>query len=129
MPAILRLEEGGAANMRREVARGRGSWAQHGDEVERAPEVAPGAQREVARRDRGHEAVVEAPRDAEPRVDRIPPEALDANLVDRELAGVEQAVELDVGEVRAAQVAELARAVLAHVPRVAGTLRPGRRER
>src|SRR3712207_32847 len=79
--------------------------AANGEEVQRA--VVGGAQREVGRGDSRDEPVVERLGDAQPRVHAVPREALDRALVDRELAGVVEAQDLDVGVVRLAQLAEL----------------------
>src|SRR5205809_996631 len=72
-----------------------------GEEVERALEIglelAP--EREVGGGDRGDEAVVEGLREPKRRVDTIPAGA-QRQLVKAELAGVEEAEEVDRGEVR-----------------------------
>src|SRR4029079_13113425 len=82
------------------------SGAQHRDQVERALEP-PAAQREVPRRDRGPEPVVERAREAEPRVHRVPAQPLDGELVHPEPARMEEPEQLDAGEVAAAQRVEL----------------------
>ena len=81
--------------------------SQHRDEVQRAIER-PLAQREVARRDGRREAVVERLGDAEPGVHPVPARP-QRELVDPQLAGVEEAVQLDVVVDALAQRAELAR--------------------
>ena len=63
------------------------------------------------------------------RVHAVPAEALDRDLVRAQLAGVEEAEQVDAREVALAQLAVLVRLVLAHVPRVAGALRALGRER
>src|SRR5689334_11059078 len=97
------------------------SRATDGEEVERAVQVAA-AQREVARRDRGREAVVERLRDPQARVDGVPAETLDRDLVRAQPARVEQPEQLDGAELRFAERAELLGAVLVDVPRVARAL-------
>ena len=97
------------------------------EEVEGAVEVAL-AQLEVGGGDRRREAVVEGLGQAEPLVDAVPAE-LDRQLVGAQLAGVEEAEQLDPGEVRLAERAELLGAVLVDVPGVVGLLGPRRRQR
>src|ERR1700742_1223015 len=80
-----------------------------GKEVERAVEV-PAREAEVGGGDRGREAVVERPGQAEARVDRVPPE-VERPAVDAQLARVEEAEQLDPAEVRGAELAELGRPV------------------
>src|SRR6478752_4206743 len=95
-----------------------------GDEVQRLAE-ARAAEAEVGGRDRRGEAVVEALGEAEALVDRVPSEP-DRDLVDAQLAGVEEAEQLDPLEVRLAELAELLLAVLLDVPGVVGLLSPRR---
>ena len=71
-----------------------------------------GAQREVARRDRGHEAVVEGLRDAERGVHAVPAGS-QRQLVRPQLAGVEDAEQLDRAEAALAERPELLGPVLA----------------
>src|SRR5919106_2031024 len=104
-----------------------GSGIADGEEVERAIEVAV-TQGEVRRRDRRHEAVVERPRDPQRPVQAVPPH-LERDLVRPELAGVEQAQDLDGAEVGLQQPPVLAWRVLAKVPGVVRLLGAGRRER
>ena len=59
----------------------------------------------------------------------VPARVRDRQLVQAQLARVEQAEQVDLAEVPLAQRPVLLRAVLAHVPRVARALRAGRRER
>ena len=66
-------------------------------------------QREVARRDRRREAVVERLGDAQPRVDGVPAGVLERQLVGAQLARVEEAEQVDGAEVALAQRAVLAR--------------------
>src|ERR1700710_1257356 len=96
------------------------------DEVERAVEVAL-PEGKVGAADRGREAVIEGLAQAHGLVDPVPAE-LQRQLVSAQLAGVEEAVGLDPREVRLAELAELAGAVLAHVPGVVGLLGSGRSE-
>src|SRR6185312_997148 len=98
-----------------------------GKEVERAVEVARG-EAEVGGGDRGREAVVEGLGQAEPRVDRVPTR-LQRPAVDAQLAGVEEAEQLDPAEVGLAEGAELLRPVLLDVPRGVGLVRPLRGQR
>src|SRR4249919_3205552 len=86
------------------------SLATDGDEVQCRVQV-PFPQSEVGGGDRRREAVVEGLGQAEPFVDAVPAE-LDRQLVDAQLAGVEEAVELDPREVVLAEAAELLGAVL-----------------
>src|SRR5207249_9262571 len=80
-----------AARARARPATGRSS--QYGEEVERAVERAR-RQTEVALRDRRREAVVERLGDAERLVDLIPGEVPDRQLVQAQLARVEEAEQL-----------------------------------
>src|SRR3712207_5639877 len=98
------------------------SATQHRQEVERAVERAL-AQREVGLRDGRGEPLVERAGDAEPRVQAVPPGA-QRQVVQAELAGVEEPEQLDVREAVGAQLAELLGPVLADVPRVPRALRP-----
>src|SRR6266550_4937563 len=84
------------------------------EEVEGPTEVGSirALEREVGRGNRGDEAVVEALGETERRVDAVPARA-DRELVEAELAGVEEAEELDALEVGLEQVAVLAGVVLA----------------
>src|SRR3954447_13628833 len=102
----------------RTTARRAGSGTAHGDEVQRPVEV-PLTQREIARGDRRDEAIVEALRDSELRVDVIPAGMADCELVQAQHPRVEQAEDLDVCEVPAEQLAELLGAVLVDVPWIA----------
>src|SRR4051794_21548496 len=91
------------------------------EEVERAIEVRPvalGAQDEVPLGDRRREAVVEGLRDPEAPVHVVPAGVAQRELVDAELACVEEPQQLDAGEVGGAERAELVRPVLLDVPRV-----------
>src|SRR6185295_9526943 len=97
-----------------------------GEEVQGAVETAL-AQLEIRGGDRGGEAVVERPGQAETLVDRVPTE-LDRQLMGSQLAGMEEAEQLHFGEVRLAEPAELLRAVLVDVPRVVGLLGAQRRQ-
>ena len=90
--------------------------------------VVGGAQAEVAGRDRRREPVVEAPCQPQPGVDRVPSEA-QRELVDAQLARVEEPVQLDGLEVRTAELLELCAAVLVYVPRIVRALRASRCER
>src|SRR6476646_3500693 len=74
-------------------------------------------QGEIGRRDRRREAVVERPGQAQRPV-RVVPAEPQSQLVRPQLARVEEAEQLDPLEVRLAEGAELAVAVLAQVPRV-----------
>src|SRR6478735_8880549 len=87
-----------------------------GEEIQCPVEVA-GCEAEVRGGDRRGEAVVEGLGQAEPGVNRVPAEP-DRDLVRAELAGVEEAEQLDAPEVVLAQGAELLRAVLLEVPGV-----------
>src|SRR6476619_4224225 len=111
--------------MARSPALSSGAMA-NGDEVERAVEVAL-PEGEVGAVDRGREAVVEGLAQAQGLVDPIPAQ-LQRQLVGAQLAGVEEAEELDPGEMRFAELAELRGLVLMHVPGVVGLLGSGRRE-
>src|SRR3954453_3337333 len=84
------------------------------DEVERAVEVAL-PEGKVGAVDRGREAVIERLAQAQRLVGPVPTQ-LQRQLVDAQLAGVEEAVELDPREVGLAEPAKLGGAVLAHVP-------------
>src|SRR5215218_7892273 len=103
------------------------SLAANGYEIQRRVEV-PFPESEVGGGDRRREAVVEPLGQAEALVDAVPAE-LDRELVDSQLAGVVEAVELDAGEVVLAEAAELGGAVLVDVPGVVGLLGAGRRQR
>src|SRR5262249_4408404 len=96
-------------------------------EVERAVEVAA-AQPEVPGADRRDEAVVERPREAKRRVDAIPAQP-DGELMGLQLAGVEDAEQLDAREAGLEQGAVLALVVLTQMPGVVRLLGAGRRER
>src|SRR6187551_1836912 len=87
-----------------------------GEKVQRPVEIAL-AEPEVGGGDRRGKAVVERLGQAQPLVHAVPAQA-DRDLVDAQLAGVEEAQHLDPLEVRLAEVAELRHAVLAQVPRV-----------
>src|SRR5687767_10278696 len=87
-----------------------------GDEVKGPLEVV-GAQREVAGRDRGDEAAVKRLREVGRGVEAVPADP-DRKLVGAELAGVEEAEDLDAREVRRKQLPVLADVVLAEVPGV-----------
>src|SRR5436853_4209353 len=93
--------------------------SQDGEEVERAVERSLG-QAEVALRDGRGEAVVERLRDAQSLVHRVPAEVPDRQLVQTQLARVEQAEQLDTIEGPLAQLPELLGPVLLDVPRVVG---------
>src|ERR1700679_3846747 len=103
-----------------------GSDMTDGEEVQRRVEV-PFPESEVGGGDRRREAVIEGLGQAEPLVDAVPAE-LEGELVGTQLAGVEEAVELDRGEVVRAEPAELLGPVLVQVPGVVGLLRPRRRQ-
>src|SRR4051812_26190930 len=94
-----------------------------GDEVERAVQVAL-PEDEIGAVDRGREAVVKRSGEVKRLVEAIPAE-LQRQLVGPQLAGMEEAVDLDPGEVGLAELAELPGAVLAHVPGVVGLLGSG----
>src|SRR5439155_8455551 len=96
-------------------------------EVERSIERS-GPQREVALADPRDETVVEGLGDAQGRVNAVPAEA-DRQLVDPQLARMEEAEQLDALEARLAQRTELLRPVLADMPRVVRLLGARRRER
>src|SRR4051794_9563127 len=102
------------------------SLATDSDEVQCRVQV-PFPESEVGGGDRRREAVVERLGQAEALVDRVPAEP-DRELVQAQLAGVVEAVELDPGEVVLAETAELGGAVLVHVPGVVGLLRPRGRQ-
>src|SRR5215475_9636744 len=87
-----------------------------GEEVERAVEV-PLLELEVGGGDRRGEAVVEGAGEAQRPVDPVPAEP-ECDRVRAQLAGVEEAVQLDPGEVRLAEGTELLGTVLVHVPGV-----------
>ena len=91
-------------------------------------QLAAGRQLEIGRGDRRHEAVVERLRDPQRLVDTVPSER-ERELVGAQLASVEEAVDLDLREMRLEQLPVLGGRVLAQVPRVLGLLRPRRRER
>src|SRR5689334_6400966 len=112
---------------RRLMAPTRSCVAADGEEVQRRVEV-PFLQSEVGGRDRRREAVVEGFGQAEPFVHAVPAE-LDRQLVDAQLAGVEETEQLDLVEVVRAEGPELLGPVLVHVPGVARLLRPGRGQR
>src|SRR5262245_51934375 len=97
-----------------------------GEEIECPVEVVA-AQREVAGGDRRGEAVVEGPGQPQRPVHAIPAEP-DRDLVRAQLAGVVEAEQLDSLEVVLAELPELGRAVLAHVPGVVRLLRAGGRQ-
>src|SRR4051794_37875365 len=88
----------------------------YSDEVERAVEVAL-PEGEVGAVDRGGKAVVKGFTQTQRLVDAVPAQ-LQRQLVGTQLAGVEEAVELDLREVGLTKRAELLGAVLAHVPGV-----------
>src|SRR5215207_6084515 len=100
------------------------SRATYGEEVQRRVEV-PFLELEVGGRDRRREAVVEGLGQAEALVHAVPTE-LDRQLVRAQLAGVEEAEQLDPGEMPRAERPELLGPVLVHVPGVVRLLRPGR---
>src|SRR4051812_18438331 len=82
-----------------------GSRPQNREEVERLVQVAT-AEAEIADRDRRREPVVEALRDSELGMQRVPA-CPDRQLVHAQLARVKQADELDISEGRLTQRAEL----------------------
>src|SRR3954454_13822291 len=92
-----------------------------GEEVQRAGKI-PASEREVAHGDRGREAVIEPARDAQRAVRVVPAGVLDRPLVRAQLARVEEPEHVHAREVPLAQRGVLLRAVLAHVPRVAGAV-------
>src|SRR3954453_6187991 len=98
-----------------------------GEEIQGAVEVFL-AKAEVGGGDRRREAVVEGLGQAEALVDRVPAE-LDRELVCAQLAGVEEAEQLDSIEVGLAERPELGGAVLLHVPGVVRLLSSRRRQR
>ena len=98
-----------------------------GEEVQRRVEV-PFPESEIGGGDRRREAVVEGFGQAEPFVDAVPAE-LDRELVDAQLAGVEEAEDLDPLEVALTESAELLRPVLVQMPGVVGLLGSGGRQR
>src|ERR671911_1118345 len=73
------------------------------------------AEREVGRRDRGHEAIVERVRDPEPGVHTVPA-GPQRELVRAQLTGVEDAQNLHPGVMRLEQRPVLVERVLPHVP-------------
>src|SRR5215213_568648 len=85
-----------------------------GEEVETAVEVT-GPQGEVRGGDRRVEPAVEGLRQPQLRMDGVPAQS-DRDLVRAQLAGVEEAEQLDRVEVGLAELAKLRRPVLAHVP-------------
>src|SRR6478752_10334591 len=95
-----------------------------GEEVQCAVEVARG-KAEVRGGDRRGEAIVEGLGQAESPVDRVPAEP-DRDLVRAQLAGVEEAEQLDPRGVVLAEGAELLRPVLLEVPGVVRLLGSGR---
>src|SRR3954451_6367072 len=103
------------------------SRPQHCEEVKCLVKIAI-AQLEVAHRDRRREPVVEALRNPELRMERVPA-GTDRQLVDAELARVEKPVHLDAAERALTELAELRGAVLLDVPRIARSLGALRRER
>src|ERR1044072_3563838 len=84
-------------------------------------------QAEIRGRDGGGEAAVEGLGQAQ-RLVGVVPAQLDRQLVGAQLADVEEAKQLDPGEVGLAEPAELVRAVLVHVPRIVRLLRTGWRQ-
>src|SRR4051812_8338001 len=84
------------------------------DEVERAIEIAL-PEGEIGAVDRGREAVVEGFAQAQGLVDPVPTQ-LQGQFVGPQLAGVEEAVELNPWEVRLAELAKLGGAILVDVP-------------
>src|SRR3954468_23849225 len=92
------------------------SGAAHRQEVERAVE-ATATQAEVAGADRRDEAVIERPRQAKRRMDAVPAQ-LDGELMYPQLAGVEDAEQLDAREMRLEEGPVLARVVFAQMPGV-----------
>src|ERR1700710_2738346 len=90
------------------------SLATDGDEIQCRVEV-PFPESEVGGGDRRREAVVEALGKAEPLVDAVPAEP-DRQLVQAQLAGVVEAVELDAREVVLAEAAELGGAGRGEMP-------------
>src|SRR3954451_1483970 len=97
-----------------------------GEKIQGSVEVAF-AQLEVRGSDRRGKAVIEGLGQAQGLVHAVPAE-LDRDLVGAQLAGVEEAEQLDPVEVRLAELAELGGTVLVHVPGVVGLLRAGRRQ-
>src|SRR5882757_4737581 len=78
-----------------------------GDEVERPVHVGVGGQLEVRGADRRNEAVVERLGDSQRWVDPAPAELV-GDLLGSQLAGVEEAEDLDLGEMRRQQLVVLA---------------------
>src|ERR1700712_3615434 len=97
-----------------------------GQKVQSRVEV-PFPESEVGGCDGRREAVVEGLGQTQALMDAVPAE-LDRQLVDAQLAGVEEAVELGRGEVVLAERPELLRPVLMDVPVVVGLLRSGWRQ-
>src|SRR5215218_402783 len=87
-----------------------------GEEVQR-PLEAPLPEAEVPCRDRRREAVIEGLGQSEALMEGVPPDP-DRELVCAQLAGVEEAEQLDAVEVAVAELAELRLAVLLEVPGV-----------
>src|SRR4051812_33827646 len=96
-----------------------------GDEVERPVEVTALSEPEVSGGDRRHESGIERLRQPQRRVDPIPPGA-QRDLVDPELAGMEDPQDLHPAEVGREKLSVLGQGVLAEVPRVLRLLRAGR---
>src|SRR5258708_7186854 len=97
-----------------------GSRSQDREEVKCLVKIAR-ANPEVTLGDRRREAVVEALRQAQPRVNAVPARA-QRQLVRSQLARMEDAQQLDRAEDTRAQLAKLLRAVLDQMPWIAGTV-------
>src|SRR5436190_23837837 len=98
------------------------------EEVDGAIEVSIGCDLEVRGGDCGYEAGVEGPRQAKRSVNPVPSHP-QRQLVDSQLAGVEDPQHLGAGEAWRQQSAILGRRVLPEVPWVVGPLGAGRGER
>src|SRR6188474_3743731 len=97
------------------------------EEIQSPVETAP-LQGEVRGGDRRGEAVIEGLGQVQCLVEPVPAQP-DRDLVEAQLARVEEAEQLDPGEMRLAEGAELLGAVLVHVPGVVRLLCPRRGQR
>src|SRR5436190_22130605 len=95
-----------------------------GEEIQGPVEIGL-PQPEVRGRDRRREAVVEGLGQAQRLVDAVPAEP-QGDLMGAQLLRMEEPEQLDPREARLAELAELLRPVLVHVPGVVGLLRTRR---